>query len=308
MIRYILSRLLWAVPTLLAIVVISFLLMKFAPGGPFDSDRRLPPDVKANIEEAYDLADPIHVQLATYVGRLLQGDMGPSFYYRDLSVSELIADAFPVTFKVGMSALLVAVSFGVLIGVIAALWRNSPTDYALMTVAMIGLTVPTFVMAPVMVLLFAIHLGWFPAGGIGEGGSLNNLVLPVLALALPKIAYISRLTRGSMIETLSSDFVRTAKAFDLKPLTVTVRHVLKPALMPVVSYLGPSVAATLTGTVVIEQVFGIPGLGSLFIQAALNRDYSLVMGVVVFYGTLIIAANLIVDLLYGLLDPRLRKG
>lgn len=307
MIRYIVSRLLWAVPTLLTIVVISFLLMKLAPGGPFDTARKLPPEVQENIERAYNLDEPVLTQLTSYIGRLLQGDLGPSFYYRDLGVNDLIAGAFPVSFKVGMSAFLVAIVIGVTIGVIAALRKNSATDYAVMSLAMVGLTVPMFVMAPAIVLLFAIHLNWFPTGGLGEGGSVRNLVLPVFALSLPQIAYISRLTRSSMVETLSSDFVRTAIAFDLRPATIVVKHVLKPALMPVVSYLGPAVASIITGTVVVESVFGIPGLGSLFIQSALNRDYSLVMGIVVFYGALIILANLVVDLLYGVLDPKLRK-
>jgi oligopeptide transport system permease protein len=218
-------------------------------------------------------------------------------------VNELVATGFPVSLRLGGSAILLAFLVGGLLGTVAALRQNSATDYAVMATAMTGISIPNFVMAPLLILVFAIYLGWLPAGGLGDG-SPRHLVLPVIALALPQIAYISRLTRGSMIEVLNTPFIRTARAKGLPERKVVLGHALKPALLPVVSYLGPATAAIITGSVVIEQIFGVPGLGRYFVQGALNRDYTLVMGVVVFYGALIVAFNFLVDLVYAWLDPR----
>ncbi|MDJ0928772.1 MAG: ABC transporter permease subunit, partial [Gammaproteobacteria bacterium] len=229
----------------------------------------------------------------------------PSFQYRDFTVTELIASSFPVSLRLGALAITVALLFGITAGTIAALRQNRATDYTVMTAAMTGISIPNFVMAPLLVLVFAVWLRWLPAGGLGDG-EWQHLVLPVIALALPQVAYIARLTRGSMIEVLRSPFIRTAKAQGLAGHTIILRHALKPALLPVVSYLGPALAAIVTGSVVVEQIFGVPGLGRFFVQGALNRDYTLVMGVVVFYGSLIILLNFVVDLVYGWLDPRLR--
>ncbi|MEE9571316.1 MAG: ABC transporter permease subunit, partial [Gammaproteobacteria bacterium] len=240
-----------------------------------------------------------------YVGGLLRGDFGPSFQYRDYTVTELIMAGFPVSLRLGGGAMILALLIGVTTGSIAALRQNTRADYTVMSVSMTGISVPNFVMAPILILIFAVYLGWLPAGGLGEG-SPRNLILPIISLALPQIAYISRLTRGSMIEVLRSNFIRTAKAQGLPARKILIRHALKPALLPVVSYLGPATAAIITGSVVIEQIFGIPGLGRFFVQGALNRDYTLVMGVVVFYGVLIIAFNLIVDLAYAWLDPKVK--
>ena len=303
MLRFALKRVFGAIPTLLVLIALAFFLIKVAPGGPFDTDRRIPPEIEANLQAAYNLDEPLYIQFGLYLGGLLKGDFGPSFQYRDYTVTELIATGFPVSLRLGGFAMLLAFFVGVAVGTIAALKQNSFTDHAAMAVAMTGISIPNFVMAPLLVLLFAVTLKWLPAGGLGDW---RNFVLPVIALALPQIAYIARLTRGSMIEVLRADFIRTARAQGLPQRTVIIHHALKPALLPVISYLGPATAAIITGSVVIEQIFGVPGLGRFFIQGALNRDYTLVMGVVVFYGVLIIVFNLIVDLVYGWLDPRVQ--
>jgi oligopeptide transport system permease protein len=303
LLSYSLRRLLGAIPTLLLLIAFSFLLIRAAPGGPFDSERQLLPEVEANLRAAYHLDEPLYQQFGRYLWGLARFDFGPSFQYRDYTVTELIMTGFPVSLRLGGSAILVALIFGVAAGCLAALRQNSPTDYSVMALSMTGISIPSFVMAPLLVLVFAVHLRWLPAGGLG-GGSIRNMVLPVIALALPQIAYLARLTRGSMIEVLRSNFVRTARAQGLPSWQIVLRHALKPALLPVVSYLGPATAAVITGSVVIEQIFGVPGLGRFFVTGALNRDYTLVMGVVVFYGVLIIAFNFLVDLAYAWLDPK----
>ncbi len=303
MLRFALKRVLGAIPTLLVLIALAFFLIKAAPGGPFDTDRRLPPEIEANLQAAYNLDEPLYRQFGLYLGGLLKGDFGPSFQYRDYTVTELIAAGFPVSLRLGGLAMLLAFVVGVVVGTVAALKQNAFTDHAAMAVAMTGISIPNFVMAPLLVLVFAVTLKWLPAGGLGDW---RNFVLPVVALALPQIAYIARLTRGSMIEVLRADFIRTARAQGLPQRAVIIRHALKPALLPVISYLGPATAAIITGSVVIEQIFGVPGLGRFFVQGALNRDYTLVMGVVVFYGVLIVVFNLIVDLVYGWLDPRVQ--
>jgi oligopeptide transport system permease protein len=302
---YSLRRLLAAIPTLLVLIAFAFLLIRSAPGGPFDSERQLLPEVEANLRAAYHLDEPLPQQFLRYLGGLLRFDFGPSFQYRDFTVTELIMTGFPVSLRLGAAAIVLALVVGVAAGSLAALRQNSATDYAVMAVSMTGISIPNFVVAPLLVLAFAIYLDWLPAGGLG-GGSLRNMVLPVVALALPQIAYIARLTRGSMIEVLHSPFVRTARAQGLATRRILLRHALKPALLPVVSYLGPAAAAVITGSVVIEQIFSVPGLGRFFVTGALNRDYTLVMGIVVFYGVLIILFNLIVDLAYAWLDPKVR--
>jgi len=296
-------RLAGALPTLLAIVAVSFFLMRLAPGGPFDQERVLPAAIEANLRQAYRLDDPLPTQFARYLGGLLHGDFGPSFKYQDFSVTELIRDGLPVSLTLGLGAIVIAASAGVWIGLAAALRRNSRFDHLVMAVAMTGIVVPNFVVAPLLSLVFGIYLRLLPVGG--WRGPLNA-VLPIITLALPQIATIARLTRASAIETLSQPFVRTARAKGLPERRVMVQHVLKPALLPVLSYLGPATAGILTGSVVVEQIFGIPGIGRYFVQGALNRDYSLVMGVVILYATLIIVFNLAVDLLYRVLDPKQR--
>lgn len=302
--RYVLRRLLVGIPTLLVIITLAFFMVRFAPGGPFDMERTLPPEIQANLNAMYHLDEPLWQQYLRYMGSLLQGDFGPSFQYADRTVNELIGYGFPISMKIGLIAIAIAVVVGSLLGITAAIKQNTPTDYTVMGLAMTGITIPTFVMAPILMLIFAVYLGWLPAGGWGN--STAQMVLPILTLAFPQIAYVSRLMRGSMIEVLRANHVRTARAKGLSDRQVILRHCLKPALMPIVSYLGPACAAVLTGSVVIEQIFGIPGIGRYFVQGALNRDYTLVLGVVVFYGVLIVLFNLLVDLAYAWLDPKVR--
>jgi oligopeptide transport system permease protein len=306
LLRYALLRLLGAIPTLLLVIVLAFLMVHAAPGGPFDAERVLPPEIEANIAKAYQLDAPLPQQLFNYMSGLLRGDMGPSYRYRDYTVSELIGAAFPLSLLLGAMAMLLAVVVGVGAGTIAALRKDSLLDRMVMTLAMTGISIPVFVIAPVLVLFLAVRMQWLPAGWSGTAGG-GRFVLPVISLALPQIAYIARLTRASMIDVLNSDFVRTARAQGLGTSAIVRLHALKPAMLPVLSYMGPAIAAILTGSVVVEEIFGIPGLGQHFVRGALNRDYTLVLGIVVFYATLVVLLNLIVDLLYGVIDPRIRR-
>jgi len=310
MLSYAIRRLLGAIPTLLIIITLAFFMMRVAPGGPFDGERRLPPEIEANIMAAYDLDKPLYQQYFLYLGRLAQGDLGPSFRTRDFTVNEMIASGLPVSIRLGLSAITMALLFGTTLGVFAALRQNRPSDYSVMTIAMIGITIPSFVTAPLLTLLFGVYglsvFGWeisLPVGG-WNGGALRNMILPVTVLALPQIAVIARLTRGSMVEVLRSNYVRTARAKGLSSFRVVTRHALRAGLLPLISYLGPAIAALATGSLVVEQIFGLPGIGRYFVQGALNRDYTLVLGVVIFYAAFIIFLNLVADILYRVLDPR----
>ena len=305
MLAYTIRRLGGAVPTLFVIVTAAFFLMRLAPGGPFDDEQTLPPEIAANLEAAYGLDQPILVQYRNYLAGLLHGDLGPSFRYRDFSVSELIAQGLPVTLGLGAAAIALAVLAGLALGMLAALRRNQAADHAVMGAALAGLAVPNFVVAPLLALVFGVQLGWLPVSG-WEAGDLRFAILPVITLALPFIAYIARLMRGSLLEVLQSPHVRTARAKGLSDRRILWRHAFKPAVLPVVSFLGPAAGALLTGSLVVEQVFGLPGVGRYFVQGAVNRDYTLVMGMVMFYAVLILALNLLVDLVYGWLDPRIR--
>ncbi len=305
MLRFALLRLLWAIPTLLLVIVLAFLMVHAAPGGPFDAERALPPEIEANIARAYHLDEPLPQQFARYLGGVLKGDFGPSYRYRDYSVSELIGNAIPVSMKLGVLAMALAVLVGVSFGTLAALRQNSVLDRLTMGLAMTGISIPVFVVAPLFILFFAVKLQWLPASWSGST-SAGRFLLPVIALALPQIAYIARLTRASMIEVLGSDFIRTARAQGLGTAAIIRYHAMKPAMLPVLSYMGPAIAAILTGSVVVEEIFGIPGVGQFFVRGALNRDYTLVLGIVIFYAALVILLNLIVDVLYGFLDPRIR--
>lgn len=306
MLRYAYLRILGAIPTLLLVIAIAFLMVHSAPGGPFDAARVLPPEIERNIERAYHLDDTLFEQFTSYLQGLWHGDFGPSYRYRDSTVSELIAGALPLSMRLGALAMLLAVVAGVSAGIIAALRKNTIIDRIVTGVAMVGISIPIFVIAPLMVLVFAVTLGWLPASWAGSGSS-DRLLMPVIALALPQIAYIARLTRASMINIMSSDFVRTARAQGLCTMSIIRYHAIKPAMLPLLSYMGPAVAGILTGSVVVEEVFGIPGVGQFFIRGALNRDYTLVLGITVVYAALVIFLNLVVDLLYGYLDPRIRS-
>jgi oligopeptide transport system permease protein len=301
MLSYALRRLLGAIPTLLILLTLAFVMMRAAPGGPFDADRELPPQVRANLEAKYHLDEPLVQQYGRYLWDIAHFDFGPSFQYRDVTVNDLIASGFPVSLKLGAASLIFALVFGVPLGMLAALRQNRPADYAAMTTAMLGISIPNFVLAPLMILVFAVYNDWLPAGGLG---GWQNYVMPVLALGTAMMAYVARLSRASTIEVMRSNHVRTARAKGLSAARVVWVHALPGALTPVVSFLGPAAAGIITGSVVIETIFGIPGLGQYFVQGALNRDYTLVMGVVLFYGILIVVFNLVVDLLYGWLDPR----
>jgi oligopeptide transport system permease protein len=290
---------------LLLVIALTFLMVHAAPGGPFDDERVLSADVEQNIRQVYHLDEPLPKQFARYLSGLLQGDLGPSYRLRDYTVNERIGQTFPLSLGLGALAMALALSVGVAAGTIAALREGSYLDRCIMAFSMTGISIPVFVVAPVLVLLFAVKLQWLPVGWSSTTG-YSRLLLPVITLALPQIAYIARLTRASMIEVLARDFVRTARAQGLGMFTVIRLHALKPALLPVLSYMGPAIAAILTGSVVVEEIFDIPGLGQEFIRGALNRDYTLVLGIVVFYATLIVSLNLVVDVLYGAIDPRVR--
>jgi oligopeptide transport system permease protein len=303
--RYTLRRLLGAIPTLLLIATLAFAMLHAAPGGPFDSEKQMLPEIQKSIEAQYHLDEPLWRQYLRYLGALAHGDLGPSFQYRNTSVNELIAQGFPVDLAVGGSAILIALLLGGTIGVFAALHRNSWWDYALMSAAVLGISIPLFVIAPVLILVFAITLHWLPPG---DWGGFSHLVLPAAALAFPYTAYIARLMRGSTLEVLGSRFILTARAKGLPLRTIMLRHALKPALLPLLSFLGPALAGVITGSIVIETTFGLPGIGRYFTTGALNRDYTLVMGITILYGALILLLNLLVDLCYAALDPRVRYG
>ncbi|MGQ3211365.1 MAG: oligopeptide ABC transporter permease OppB [Shinella sp.] len=305
MFTFVLRRLASAVPTLFIVVTISFFLMRFAPGGPFNLERPLPPATMENLMRAYQLDQPLWRQYLTYMGNAVTGDFGPSYIYKDNSVAELIGKGLPYSIELGFYALLLALVGGVIIGTFAALRQNSALDFMVMSVATIGVTVPNFVVGPVLTLIFAIVLAWLPAGGWGDG-SLRFLILPMIALALPQLAVFARLTRGSMIEALRTDHIRTARAYGLPAKSVVVVHAMRGAMLPVVSYLAPCAAALLTGSAVVETIFTIPGVGRYFVLGAINRDYTVVMGTVVLIAIFVIVFNLAVDILYGLLDPRVR--
>jgi oligopeptide transport system permease protein len=305
MLRYALRRILGVVPTLFIIITLSFFVIRLAPGGPFDEEQALPPEIKANLEASYGLDKPLPEQYLRYLSGLARGDFGPSFKFKDFSVTELIAQGLPISLVLGLSAVLLALLVGIPLGTLAALRQNSPTDYGIMSVAVLGIALPSFVTGPLFALVFGLYLRWLPVAG-WETGQLRYLVLPVITLALPVIAYIARLTRGSLLEVLRTNFVRTARAKGLPESQVILKHALRPALLPVVSYLGPATAFVITGSLVVETVFGLPGSGRYLVQGAINRDYTLVMGMIVVYGGLTLTLNLIADLLYGWLDPRVR--
>lgn len=305
MVHFVFRRLMSAIPTIFVVVTISFFMMRFAPGGPFNLERPLAPQTMANVMKTYGLDQPLWKQYLTYLGNAVTGDFGPSFVYKDNTVAELIGKALPYSIELGLWALVVAVVGGVLLGTIAALRQNGWIDYLLMAVATIGVTVPNFVMGPVLTLIFAITLSWLPAGSWGDG-SFKFLLLPVLSLGLPQLAVFARLTRGSMIEALNTDHIRTARAYGLPSRVVVITHAMRGAMLPVLTYLGPCAAALLTGSAVVETIFAIPGVGRYFVLSSLNRDYPLVMGTVILIAVFVIIFNLLVDIAYGLLDPRVR--
>ncbi len=304
----ILRRLLTAIPTLLLVLIASFALMRFAPGGPFDGERPLAPETRAALEAAYGLNLPMGEQFALFLKRTLTGDFGPSLVYRDFTVTQLIADSLPVSLTLGGLAIILALALGLAAGTVAALRPGGWADEALMLAATIVTALPSFVTGPLLALIFGLWLGLLPVGGLGDSllSAPQFWVMPVIALALPVAGAIAKLARAGLAAALAQEHIRTARARGLSTRAIIVRHALRPALVPVVSYLGPAAAGLLTGAVIIETVFALPGLGRYFVQGALNRDYPLIMAVILLYAALIIAFNLIADLLYGWLDPRSR--
>ena len=299
------GRLLEFLLTLWLLATLCFVLLRAAPGGPFDTEKAAPPEVQAALAQQYRLDRPVLAQYGAWLGDVARGDLGPSFQYPDYTVNQLIAQALPVSLLNGGLALLLALALGIPLGVLAALRAGRGWDRALMFVAGLGLAVPKFVAAPLLVLLFAVTLHWLPAGGWGEW---RNLVLPVIALALPNLAYCARLTRASLLDTLGAEYLRAARARGLSETRLLFAHALRPALVPVAAWLSPALINVVTGSAVVEQVFGIPGMGRYFVQGALNRDYTLVLGVVLAVGALVALINVAVDALRGWMDPRLRDA
>lgn len=305
MLRFVLKRFLTAIPTLFLIVTISFFLMRVAPGGPFAQEKPLNPVVKANLERLYQLDLPLWQQYLNYLKGLLRLDFGPSFTRPEFTVAELFSTGLPISIQLGATALALALLIGSALGVLAALRQNKPADYAVITLATAGSTIPNFVVAPVFQLVFALSLKWFPVGGWNDGAWANK-VGPILVLTLPQLAIVARLMRGSMIEAMRSHHIRTARAMGLSDWSIVVRHAMRGAMMPILSYAGPAAAALLTGSIIVETVFGIPGIGRYFVDAALARDYTIVMGTVIVVAIFTILFNLIVDILYAVVDPRVR--
>ena len=303
MLRFIAKRFLETIPVLFVIVTLTFFMVRLAPGGPFTTEKSIPPEIQKKLEAYYGLNKPLYHQYLDYIGNLLKGDLGPSFKYATWSVNELIWSAFPVSLELGCYALAIALILGLGAGTIASLRQNSAADHVSMSLAMIGICVPTFVMGPLLILVFGLGLGWVNASG---WDSARDRILPALALGFFYAAYIARLARGGMLEILNQDFIRTAHAKGASPIRIIFKHALKGGLLPVVAFLGPAIADIITGSFVVETIFQIPGLGRFFVTAAFNRDYTMVLGTVLFYAVLIIACNLVVDIVQVWLNPKLR--
>jgi oligopeptide transport system permease protein len=300
--RYIFHRVLSSLPTLFALATITFFILRLAPGGPFSDNRRLTPDALASLNRAFHLDEPLVVQYGRYLWNLLHFDFGPSIKYRDFTVGELIIKSLPVSLEIGFWAMLFSTMIGVTLGIAGALRRNGPVDYSAGALAMVGLAVPIFVIGPLLQIAFGLDLHWLPVAG--WDGSLTFKILPIAVLTLPNIAYVSRLMRGSMIETIRTNYVRTARAKGIGERKTIFKHALKGAMLPVIAYLGPATAVTITGSIAIEQIFQVPGIGRYFITAAADRDYPLVMGITLFYGAVVIFGNMLSDIARSLIDPK----
>ena len=305
MIRLIIKRLIIAIPTLIIIIAFVFGLMRVAPGGPFTNERALPPEIEQKINEAYDLDKPLIEQFGIYLSKIAKGDLGPSYKYKDFTVNELILSGFPISLTLGVSAIVISLFLGSLLGIIAAVKRNTIIDYAVMGISLIGVCVPSFVLAPILSLFFGLYLGLFPISG-WNGGNINNLILPIISLSLPQIAIISRMMRSSTIETLNSNFIRTARAKGIPSRRIITRHTIRSSILPIIDYLAPAAAGLMTGSIIIEQIFGLPGIGRYFVVGALQRDYTLVSGVMILYASLLMFLILLSDILRAILDPRVK--
>jgi oligopeptide transport system permease protein len=300
---FVLRRLLSLIPTLWIIVTITFFLIRLAPGGPFQSERDIPAEAKAALAAQYGLDQPLHIQYVRYLKNAVRFDFGPSYKFPSRSVREIVLGALPVSMELGGLAMLLALAIGIPIGTLAAVRQNSKWDHGPMALAMLGVSIPNFVLGPILIFVFALTLRWLPPA---LWGGASHKILPVVTLAAIYVAYIARLTRGGMLEVTRQDFIRTARAKGLPEWRIVVRHALRGGLLPVVSFLGPAVARAVTGAIVVEKIFAVPGVGQYFVNAAFNRDYTLVMGVVIFYAGFLILFNLLVDLAYGVLDPRVQ--
>lgn len=306
MVKFIFQRFLSLVPTMFIIVTVSFFLIRLAPGGPFASEKKIPPEILQNILKKYHLDESLPKQYLRYMGNVIRGDLGPSYKNKDYTVNELLFSGLPHSLTLGVVSLTLALFFGVLVGIFSSLKQNSWLDYSAMSLAVMGISIPLFVVGPVLMLIFAIWLKILPTSGwiTGRAGWVT-LIMPAITLSFPYFAYIARLSRASILEVLRSDYIRTARAKGLKQSVIIKKHVLKGALLPVVSYLGPAFAGIVTGSVVVEQIFLVPGMGNFFVKSALNRDYTLIMGTVILYSFILILMNFIVDIVYGFLDPRI---
>lgn len=303
--RYLLGRLVVSVPVFFAVITLVFFLIRFAPGGPFSSERAVPPEVLVNLNAKYHMDEPLYAQYLRYLGDLARGDLGPSFKHANRSVNEILAEALPVSAELGAYALAWALLVGVGSGIVAALKKNTLLDYIPMTVSVLGICLPTFVVGPSLALVFGLYLGWLPVAGWETAA---DRVLPSITLGFAYAAYLSRLTRGGLLEVLSQDFVRTARAKGLTEAAIVFKHALRGGILPVVSFLGPAVAGIFTGALVTETIFQIPGLGRFFVESALNRDYTVVLGTSLLYFGILFVCNLLVDVAYAALDPRVRQG
>lgn len=303
--RYLLGRLVVSVPVFFAVITLVFFLIRFAPGGPFSSERAVPPEVLVNLNAKYHMDEPLYAQYLRYLGDLARGDLGPSFKHANRSVNEILAEALPVSAELGAYALAWALLVGVGSGIVAALKKNTLLDYIPMTVSVLGICLPTFVVGPSLALIFGLYLGWLPVAGWETAA---DRVLPSITLGFAYAAYLSRLTRGGLLEVLSQDFVRTARAKGLTEAAIVFKHALRGGILPVVSFLGPAVAGIFTGALVTETIFQIPGLGRFFVESALNRDYTVVLGTSLLYFGILFVCNLLVDVAYAALDPRVRQG
>ena len=304
--RFVLRRFLSIIPTVLIIITLGFFIIRAAPGGPFSREKAVPPGVLVNLLAKYHMDEPLPKQYLRFMLNVLQGDLGPSFVNKDFTVNDLIKSTLPNSIILGLVALTAATLLGVTLGTISALKQNTAVDYASMSLAVTGISVPNFVVGPVLMLVFAMYLRWLPTSGWIDGrNGLKTLIMPAITLSLGTFAFIARITRASMLETLRSDYIRTARAKGLSMPVIVFKHALKGALLPVVSYLGPACANLVTGSIIVEQVFAVPGIGTHFVRSAINRDYTLIMGVVIVYSLILIALNFVVDIIYGFLDPRI---
>jgi len=304
--RFVFRRFLSIIPTIFVIITLGFFIIRAAPGGPFSSEKAVPPGVLANLMAKYHMDEPLYKQYFRFLSEVIRGDLGPSFRNKDFSVNELISLSLPVSVTLGLTAFAIATLFGITLGILSALRQNSAVDYTSMSLAVTGISVPGFVVGPVLMLVFAMMLRWLPTSGWIDGRhGLKTLILPAITLSLGTFAYIARITRASMLETLRSDYIRTARAKGLSAPVIVFKHTLKGALLPVVSYLGVAMAGLLVGSIAVERIFAIPGLGQHLIRASINRDYTLIMGIIIVDSLILIAMNFIVDIIYGFLDPRI---